>query len=160
MITCAAETVTRLASDAHQTRCTMRRRNPNALTDSAYRPSKCALPALRFREESSRARRSVTVFSVVMLDLDDVQIGTDSFGHKVGDKMLREMDRLFRANFVESYFLARYAATSSSPLFRSSRYAVDDLRERSKLQCQSFRECFVVAAELKSASVSVPQLSA
>ena len=44
-----------------------------------------------------------------MLDLDDFKIVNDTFGHKVGDKMLREMGRIIQAQLREYDFLARYA---------------------------------------------------
>ena len=44
-----------------------------------------------------------------MLDLDDFKIVNDTFGHKVGDKMLREMGRIIQTQLREYDFLARYA---------------------------------------------------
>jgi len=43
------------------------------------------------------------------LDLDDFKIVNDTFGHKVGDKMLREIARIIHAQLREYDFLARYA---------------------------------------------------
>jgi diguanylate cyclase (GGDEF)-like protein len=65
--------------------------------------------ALRFEEESARARRTGRPFQVVMLDLDDFKMVNDTFGHRVGDKMLREMARIIQAQLREYDFLARYA---------------------------------------------------
>src|SRR5205814_258615 len=65
--------------------------------------------ALRFEEEASRARRTGRPFQVVMLDLDDFKLVNDTFGHKVGDKMLREMARIIHGQLREYDFLARYA---------------------------------------------------
>ena len=48
-------------------------------------------------------------FQVVMLDLDDFKFVNDTFGHKVGDKMLREMARIIQGQLREYDFLARYA---------------------------------------------------
>jgi diguanylate cyclase (GGDEF)-like protein len=48
-------------------------------------------------------------FQVMMLDLDDFKIVNDTFGHKVGDKMLREIARIIQAQLREYDFLARYA---------------------------------------------------
>jgi len=45
----------------------------------------------------------------MMLDLDDFKIVNDTFGHKVGDKMLREMGRIIQTQLREYDFLARYA---------------------------------------------------
>jgi diguanylate cyclase (GGDEF)-like protein len=44
-----------------------------------------------------------------MLDLDDFKQVNDTFGHRVGDKMLREVARLLQTQLREYDFLARYA---------------------------------------------------
>jgi len=44
-----------------------------------------------------------------MLDLDDFKLVNDTFGHKFGDRMLREVAALVHAQFREYDFLARYA---------------------------------------------------
>ena len=69
----------------------MREAESNALTDPLTGLPNARYMALRFDEEASRARRNGRPFQVVMLDLDDFKIVNDTFGHKVGDKMLREM---------------------------------------------------------------------
>ena len=81
----------------------------NALTDVLTGLPNARYLALRFEEEVSRARRTGRTFQVVMLDLDDFKIVNDTFGHKVGDKMLREMARIIQGQLREYDFLARYA---------------------------------------------------
>jgi diguanylate cyclase (GGDEF)-like protein len=44
-----------------------------------------------------------------MLDLDDFKLVNDTFGHKIGDRMLREMGRIVQNQLREYDFLARYA---------------------------------------------------
>ena len=44
-----------------------------------------------------------------MLDLDDFKQVNDTFGHKVGDRMLREVAALVHSQLREYDFLARYA---------------------------------------------------
>jgi diguanylate cyclase (GGDEF)-like protein len=44
-----------------------------------------------------------------MLDLDEFKLVNDSYGHKVGDKMLREMARIVHGQLRDYDFLARYA---------------------------------------------------
>ena len=44
-----------------------------------------------------------------MLDLDDFKIVNDTFGHKIGDRMLREVANLIQNQLREYDFLARYA---------------------------------------------------
>jgi diguanylate cyclase (GGDEF)-like protein len=65
--------------------------------------------SVRFEEEVSRARRTGRTFQLIMLDLDDFKIVNDTFGHKIGDKMLREVARIIHGQLREYDFLARYA---------------------------------------------------
>lgn len=103
------ETVTRLASDALSNAVQHAQAESNALTDPLTGLPNARYMALRFDEEASRARRNLRPFQVVMLDLDDFKIVNDTFGHKVGDKMLREMGRIIQGQLREYDFLARYA---------------------------------------------------
>jgi len=103
------ETVTRLASDALANATHHAVAESNALTDPLTSLPNARYLALRFDEEASRARRNGRPFQVVMLDLDDFKLVNDTFGHKVGDKMLREMGRIIQGQLREYDFLARYA---------------------------------------------------
>ncbi|MGH9883861.1 MAG: GGDEF domain-containing protein, partial [Pyrinomonadaceae bacterium] len=103
------ETVTKLASDALANAMHHAEAESNALTDPLTGLPNARYLALRFEEEASRARRTGRSFQVVMLDLDDFKIVNDTFGHKVGDKMLREMTRIIQGQLREYDFLARYA---------------------------------------------------
>jgi len=103
------ETVTKLASDALANSMHHAEAESNALTDLLTGLPNARYLALRFEEEASRARRTGRSFQVVMLDLDDFKIVNDTFGHKVGDKMLREMSRIIQGQLREYDFLARYA---------------------------------------------------
>ncbi len=103
------ETVTKLASDALANSMHHAEAESNALTDVLTGLPNARYLALRFEEEVSRARRTGRSFQVVMLDLDHFKIVNDSFGHKVGDQMLREMARIIQAQLREYDFLARYA---------------------------------------------------
>ena len=103
------ETVTKLASDALANAMHLAEAESNALTDPLTGLPNARYLALRFEEESARARRTGMTFQVVMLDLDDFKLVNDSFGHNTGDKMLREMGRILQGQLREYDFLARYA---------------------------------------------------
>ncbi|MCM3873726.1 MAG: diguanylate cyclase [Pyrinomonadaceae bacterium] len=103
------ETVTKLASDALANSMQHAEAESNALTDVLTGLPNARYLAQRFAEEAARARRTGRTFQVVMLDLDDFKIVNDTFGHRVGDKMLREMARIIHAQLREYDFLARYA---------------------------------------------------
>lgn len=103
------ETVTKLASDAIANAMHHAEAESNALTDLLTGLPNARYLALRFEEEVSRARRTGRCFQLIMLDLDDFKIVNDTFGHRVGDQMLREMARIIQGQLREYDFLARYA---------------------------------------------------
>ncbi|HSD46793.1 MAG TPA: diguanylate cyclase [Pyrinomonadaceae bacterium] len=102
------ETVTRLASDALGNAMQHALAESNALTDSLTGLPNARYLSLRFDEEAARARRTDRAFQVVMLDLDAFKSVNDSFGHKAGDKMLREVAHIIEGQLREYDFLARY----------------------------------------------------
>lgn len=125
------ETVTRLASDALANAMHHAEAESNALTDPLTGLPNARYIALRFDEEASRARRTARPFQVVMLDLDDFKIVNDTFGHKVGDKMLREMGRIIQTQLREYDFLARYAGDEFVAIVQELvGNQVEDLRSR------------------------------
>lgn len=125
------ETVTRLASDALSNSMQHAQAESNALTDPLTGLPNARYIALRFEEEASRARRSARPFQVVMLDLDDFKIVNDTFGHKTGDKMLREMGRIIQTQLREYDFLARYAGDEFVAIVQELvGNQVDELRQR------------------------------
>jgi diguanylate cyclase (GGDEF)-like protein/putative nucleotidyltransferase with HDIG domain len=102
------ETVTRLASDALGNAMQHAEAESNALTDPLTGLPNGRYLALRFEEEAARARRTDRSFQVVMLDLDEFKKVNDTYGHKAGDKMLREVAHLIEGQLREYDFLARY----------------------------------------------------
>jgi diguanylate cyclase (GGDEF)-like protein/putative nucleotidyltransferase with HDIG domain len=125
------ETVTRLASDALANAVHHARAESNALTDSLTGLPNARRLHVRFEEEVSRARRTGQPFQVIMLDLDDFKLVNDSFGHKVGDRMLREVAGLVHAQLREYDFLARYAGDEFVAIVPdTAAEQVEELRER------------------------------
>ena len=102
------ETVTRLASDALGNAMRHAEAESNALTDPLSGLPNGRYLSQRFDEEAARARRTDRAFQVVMLDLDEFKNVNDTFGHKVGDKMLREVAHIIAGQLREYDFLARY----------------------------------------------------
>jgi len=100
--------VTRLASDALGNAMQHAEAESHALTDPLTGLPNARYLALRFEEEAARARRTDRTFQVVMLDLDEFKKVNDTYGHKTGDKMLREVAHLIEGQLREYDFLARY----------------------------------------------------
>src|SRR6185369_10884205 len=125
------ETVTRLASDALANAVNHARAESNALTDPLTGLPNARSLHLRFEEEVARALRTGKPFQLIMLDLDDFKLVNDTFGHKLGDRMLREVANLVHAQFREYDFLARYAGDEFVAIVPDvAADQVDDLRER------------------------------
>ena len=125
------ETVTKLASDALANAMHHAETESNALTDPLTGLPNARYLTLRFEEEAARARRTGRSFQVVMLDLDEFKVVNDSCGHKVGDKMLREMGRIIQTQLREYDFLARYGGDEFVAIVQElSGAQVDELRGR------------------------------
>src|SRR5882762_2363807 len=133
------ETVTKLASDALTNAMHHAKAESNALTDPLTGLPNPRYMSLRFEQEASRARRSHRPFQVVMLDLDDFKLVNDTYGHKVGDKMLREVARIIQEQLREYDFLARYAGDEFVAIVQEvENCQVDDLRSRIEAAVSSF----------------------
>jgi diguanylate cyclase (GGDEF)-like protein/putative nucleotidyltransferase with HDIG domain len=63
----------------------------------------------QFEKEVARSKRSGDPFQVVMLDLDGFKAVNDTFGHKVGDMLLKDISKVMRKQLRDYDFLARYA---------------------------------------------------
>ncbi|MDT7604199.1 MAG: hypothetical protein QOF61_2196 [Acidobacteriota bacterium] len=125
------DTVARLASDAFAHALHHAETESNALTDPLTGLPNARALHLRYEEEESRARRGGTNFQVVMLDLDDFKQVNDTFGHQIGDQMLREVARLLQDQLREYDFLARYAGDEFVAVVQElSNEQVEDLRRR------------------------------
>jgi diguanylate cyclase (GGDEF)-like protein/putative nucleotidyltransferase with HDIG domain len=125
------DTVARLASDAFAHALHHAETESNALTDALTGLPNARSLHVRFAEEEARARRTGQNFQVVMLDLDDFKQVNDTFGHQVGDQMLREVARLLQDQLREYDFLARYAGDEFVALVQEmSEAQVEDLRRR------------------------------
>lgn len=125
------DTVARLASDALANAVQHAEAESNALTDTLTGLPNARAMYLRFEQEASRARRTGRTFQVVMLDLDEFKQVNDTFGHKTGDQMLREVAHILQAQLREYDFLARYAGDEFVAIVQDlSVVQVEELRER------------------------------
>lgn len=101
--------VSRLASDALFNAMHHAEAQSNALTDPLTGLPNARCMYLRFEQEAARARRTGHSFQVIMLDLDEFKQVNDTYGHRAGDKMLREIAHILQGQLREYDFLARYA---------------------------------------------------
>lgn len=133
------DTVARLASDALANAIHHAEAESNALTDALTGlPNRRALQ-LRFEEEAARTRRTGRPFQLIMLDLDDFKRVNDTFGHKIGDQLLREVARRLQTQLRDYDFLARYAGDEFVALVHDlTASQVEELRARIERTIESF----------------------
>jgi diguanylate cyclase (GGDEF)-like protein/putative nucleotidyltransferase with HDIG domain len=80
-----------------------------ALTDPMTGLPNARSLQIQFDKEVARASRNGTSFQLLMLDLDGFKAVNDTFGHKSGDRLLKEISREMRLQLRDYDFLARYA---------------------------------------------------
>ena len=133
------ETVTLLAADALGNAMQHAEAESNALTDPLTGLPNARYLSLRFDEEAARARRTDRAFQVMMLDLDEFKSVNDTFGHKAGDKMLREVAHIIEGQLREYNFLARYGGDEFVALVQEMAGSqVDDLCRRIETAVSKF----------------------
>jgi diguanylate cyclase (GGDEF)-like protein len=133
------ETVTHLASDALANAVNHARAESNAHTDALTGLPNARSLHLRFEEEVARAQRTGRPFQLIMLDLDDFKLVNDTFGHSLGDRMLREVAGLVQSQLREYDFLARYAGDEFIAIIPDvAAKHVEELRERIERTVSSF----------------------
>ncbi|HEX9959511.1 MAG TPA: diguanylate cyclase [Pyrinomonadaceae bacterium] len=103
------ETISRIAADAISKSLYHAETESRALTDAMTGLPNARSLQTQFENEIARARRNGSEFQVLMLDLDGFKLVNDTFGHKVGDALLREISKVMRGQLRDYDFLARYA---------------------------------------------------
>jgi diguanylate cyclase (GGDEF)-like protein len=94
----------------------------------------------RLRQEVDRSRRESVPLSVIMVDLDQFKNVNDTFGHPVGDRVLKEIGRLLQGS-VRSYdWVGRYGGEEFLLILPGSSFANAHARlERLRLAVQTAR---------------------
>ncbi len=102
------ETIARIAAEAIDKSQEHDEAKTNALTDPMTGLPNARSLKTQFEKEVARASRGGTSFQILMLDLDGFKAVNDSFGHKVGDDLLREVGKVIREQLRDYDFLSRY----------------------------------------------------
>lgn len=102
------ETIARIAAEAIDKSLEHDEAKTNALTDPMTALPNARSLQIQFDKEIGRASRGGTTFQLLMLDLDGFKAVNDSFGHKVGDDLLRGIGRVISDQLRDYDFLARY----------------------------------------------------
>src|SRR5690606_5510982 len=107
----------------------------------------------QFDKETARAGRSDKNFQLLMLDLDGFKSVNDTYGHREGDIMLREVSSVIRGQLRDYDFLARYGGDEFVALIPDTDFEyVKDLRRRIEKAVTSFQ---VRLGEEEFASVGI-----
>jgi diguanylate cyclase len=90
---------------------------------------------LQIREDLRRYHRNGEQFSLILMDVDQFKRVNDGYGHKAGDKCLKEIAELVRSCLRQSDFLARYGGEELIAILygtdaRGARNAAEKIRSR------------------------------
>ena len=103
------DTVSRIAADAIAKSLQHAEAEIYALTDPMTGLPNARSLQLHFDKEMKRAGRAGTTFQLLMLDLDGFKAVNDTYGHKAGDRLLKDLAAIIRDELRDYDFLARYA---------------------------------------------------
>ena len=125
------ETVARIASDAIHKSMRHAESESRAMTDPMTSLPNARSLQMQFEKELARASRNGSSFQVLMLDLDGFKAVNDTFGHKVGDNLLKEISKVMNGQLRDYDFLARYAGDEFVAIIpETNEEEVKDLCER------------------------------
>lgn len=133
------ETISRIAADAIGKSLVHDEAKTHAMTDPMTGLPNARSLQKQFDREVARANRNDATFQLLMLDLDGFKSVNDSFGHKVGDELLRRVSQVIKDQLRDYDFLARYGGDEFVALVPETAPGdVDDLCKRIELAVSEF----------------------
>jgi diguanylate cyclase (GGDEF)-like protein/putative nucleotidyltransferase with HDIG domain len=102
------DTIAQIAGDAIDKSLEHNEARMHALTDPLTGLPNARALQEQFEKEVARATRAGSSFQLLMLDLDGFKTVNDNLGHKFGDKLLKEVGKVIKAQLRDYDFLARY----------------------------------------------------
>lgn len=125
------ETISRIGADAIGKTQKHDEAKTHALTDPMTLLPNARSLQMQFDKEVARSSRGNTTFQLLMLDLDGFKAVNDTYGHKVGDDMLRSIGQVIREQLRDYDFLARYGGDEFVALIpEADSTGIADLCER------------------------------
>jgi diguanylate cyclase (GGDEF)-like protein len=108
----------------------------------------------RMREEIARAKSFRTTFSVLMIDIDHFKRMNDTYGHQVGDEVLRTVAQRLKEGLYETDVIARYGGEEFVCLLPRSipaglRQKAEQIRKRVE------NHAFVIGLESVTVTISI-----
>ena len=147
------ETVSRLASDSICMSLQHAASESRALTDPMTSLPNARSLQIHFEKEAGRASRNGGTFQLLMLDLDGFKAVNDTFGHKVGDALLREVGKVMRGQLRDYDFLARYAGDEFVAIVPET--DIEGIRELCERMSKAVSEFQLPVSETAFAGVGV-----
>ncbi len=134
------EMVSHIASDAISMALQHAESEIRALTDSLTGLPNARNLQIQFEKEVARASRNGSSFQLLMLDLDGFKAVNDTYGHKVGDRMLKELAAIMQEQLREYDFLARYGGDEFVIMVpETNNSGIDELCERLEKAVAGFK---------------------
>jgi diguanylate cyclase (GGDEF)-like protein/putative nucleotidyltransferase with HDIG domain len=134
------ETISRIAAEAIFKSQQHAEARAHALTDPMTGLPNARSLQIHFEKEIGRSSRSGSSLQILVLDLDGFKAVNDTFGHKVGDDMLREVGAVIRGQLRDYDFLSRYGGDEFVALIPDAGFEdVTELRSRIESAVSAFR---------------------
>jgi diguanylate cyclase (GGDEF)-like protein/putative nucleotidyltransferase with HDIG domain len=133
------ETICGHAATAVYNALAFERSQESALTDNLTGVPNSRYMYSFFEQEKSRAERDGSPLVIMMMDLDGFKKVNDTYGHHVGDEILRRTSHLIRRKLRLGDTLIRYAGDEFvAVLHHATSDAVDDLKARLQTAVDGF----------------------
>lgn len=108
----------------------------------------------RLREEVARAKSFRTTFSILMIDIDHFKRMNDTYGHQVGDEVLRTVAQRLKEGLYETDVVARYGGEEFVCLLPRSQAA--GLRQKAEqIRKRVEGQAFVIGLENVTVTISI-----
>jgi len=108
----------------------------------------------RLAEEVARAKSFRTTFSILMIDIDHFKRMNDTYGHQVGDEVLRTVAHLLKEGLYETDMIARYGGEEFVCLLPRSQ--ASGLRQKAdQIRARVEGHAFVIGLESVTVTISI-----
>jgi diguanylate cyclase (GGDEF)-like protein len=101
---------------------------------------------MKLAEEIDRFKRMGTPFSIVMADIDKFKSVNDTYGHQVGDQVLKHMAQLIKENIRKTDFAFRYGGEEFMMMLvnadvRNAMHVSEMIRKKLEATNFSLKDC-------------------
>jgi diguanylate cyclase (GGDEF)-like protein len=108
----------------------------------------------RLKEEVARARSFRTTFSILMIDIDHFKHLNDTYGHQVGDEVLKTVSQRLQQGLYETDVIARYGGEEFVCMLPRSQPAGLKIKAE-QIRQRIANESFVIGLENVTVTISI-----